>query len=182
MPVIPSQTKHIVRLHAFYTASPSSPRYLVSVTQDSENDNGSGLIGLGPNSGSQVQDAIGDSSGDAVLDRIFRQNTSTPNYLTVLLGRNDDPTTSPTGDLTIGEIMSGHENITSQPKLSVSVLSSSNSANQHWQILLDEDGIIGPAGNDVISELDIETSVSSTSNSKQLTVSSILRITCPHAY
>ena len=147
----------------------------VSVTQNSESDNGDGLIGLGPNSGSQVFDAIGNSTGDAVLDRIFKQNTTTPNYITVLLGRNDDPSESPTGDLTIGEILSGYENITSQPKLSVQVLSSSDSANQHWTILLDEDGIIGPAGDDVISEYDISTNVDSTSNSKQLTVSAFLR-------
>ncbi|KAI0771201.1 acid protease [Trametes elegans] len=131
-----------------------------------------GLIGLGPNTGSQVKEALGASStaGDPVLDRIFRQNTSTPNYITVLLGRIRDPTDPPTGEFTIGELVPGYEDITSQPKLAVSVLETSNDVNQHWQVLLDADGIVGPAGNNVIEELNVKTAVSSTSNSKQLTV------------
>ncbi|KAI0373720.1 acid protease [Pilatotrama ljubarskyi] len=133
---------------------------------------GTGLIGLGPNVGSRVKDALGssDSAGDPVLDRIFRQNTSTPNYITVLLGRLRDPTDPPTGELTVGEMLPGYESVTSQPKLPVSTVSSSNSANQHWQILLDADGIIGPAGNNVIDQFNVQTAVSSTSNNKQLTV------------
>ena len=142
----------------------------VSVAVSTVNRDGSGLIGLGPNYGSQVSDAVGDSSGDAVSDRIFQQNTSTPNYITFLLGRNDDPTDPPTGDLTVGELMSGYENVTSQPKLSVSSVSSAEIENQHWQILLDADGIVGPAGNDVISEFNVQSAVDSTSNKKQLTV------------
>ncbi|KAI1794874.1 acid protease [Ganoderma leucocontextum] len=142
----------------------------ISVAASSDNAAGSGLIGLGPNYGSQVSDAIGTSAGDAVLDRIFKQNTSTPNYITVLLGRTNDPTDPSTGDLTVGEILPGYEQIASQPKLAVSVLASSNSVNQHWQILLDADGIIGPANNNVIDEFDVVTAVSSTSNKKQLTV------------
>lgn len=106
-----------------------------------------------------------------MLDRIFKQNTSTPNYITVLLGRSDDPSESPTGDITVGEIIPGYEAVTSQPQLDVSVLSSQNAVNQHWQILLDSDGIVGPAGNNVIDEFNIQTAVSSTSNKKQLTVS-----------
>ena len=118
-----------------------------------------------------MSEAIGTSAGDAVLDRIFRQNTSTPNYITVLLGRNNDPTDPHTGDLTVGEILPGYEQVTSQPKLPVTVLASSNSVNQHWQILLDADGVIGPANNNVIDEFNVVTAVSSTTNKKQLTVS-----------
>ncbi|KAI0755224.1 acid protease [Daedaleopsis nitida] len=142
----------------------------ISVSESSENPSGTGLIGLGPNFGSQVSDAISDASGDAVLDRIFVQDTSTPNFITFLLGRNDDPTDPPAGDLTIGEVVPGYEAVTSQPKLPVSVLSSSENVNQHWQILLDADGIVGPAGEDVIKEQDIETAVGTTGNKKQLTV------------
>ncbi|EIW59384.1 acid protease [Trametes versicolor FP-101664 SS1] len=133
---------------------------------------GSGLIGLGPNTGSEVKAAIGasNSAGDPVLDRIFRQNTSTPNYITFLLGRIRDPTDPPNGDLTVGELIPGYESVTSQPKLSVSTVAKSNSGNQHWQILLDADGIIGPAGNNVIDQYNVETAVDSTSNDKQLTV------------
>ncbi|KAI0769917.1 acid protease [Fomes fomentarius] len=142
----------------------------ISVSESSENREGSGLIGLGPNYGSQVSDAIGDRSGDAVLDRIFLQNTSTPNYITFLLGRNNDPTDPPAGQFTVGELVPGYEAVTSQPKLPVSILSSNDNVNQHWQVLLDADGITGPAGEDVIDKYDIETGVKSTSNKKQLTV------------
>ncbi|KAI0647783.1 acid protease [Trametes meyenii] len=142
----------------------------IEVAASSSNRAGTGLMGLGPNTGSQVRESVGSSSGDPVLDRIFRQNTSTPNYITVLLGRVRDPTDPPNGELTIGELLPGYESVTSQPKLAVSVLESSNSGNQHWQILLDSDGIIGPAGNNVIDEFNVETAVKSTSNDKQLTV------------
>ncbi|CDO76501.1 hypothetical protein BN946_scf184622.g9 [Trametes cinnabarina] len=142
----------------------------INVSPSRQNPDATGLIGLGPNTGSQVRVALGSSAGDAVLDRIFRQNTSTPNYITVLLGRIRDPTDPPTGELTVGEIIPGYEQVTSQPKLPVSVLSSDNSANQHWQVLLDSDGVIGPAGDNVIDELNVKTVVGSTSNDKQLTV------------
>lgn len=154
----------------------SVPRCKVSVLESSENLEGSGLIGLGPNYGSQVSDAIGDRSGDAVLDRIFLQNTSTPNYITFLLGRNNDPTDPPAGQFTVGELVPGYEAVTSQPKLPVSILSSNDNVNQHWQVLLDADGITGPAGENVIDQYDIETGVKSTSNKKQLTVSTLCNV------
>ncbi len=59
----------------------------VQVTPDSDNKKGTGLLGLGPTSGSNIYATLNTSAGYAVLDRIFLQNTSTPNYLTVLLGR-----------------------------------------------------------------------------------------------
>ncbi|KAI0662199.1 acid protease [Cubamyces menziesii] len=142
----------------------------ISVPVSSQDPDGQGLIGLGPNTGSQVRTSLTSPAGDAVLDRIFQQNTTTPNYITILLGRIRDPTDPPTGDLTVGELLPGYEQITSQPKLPVSVVARDNSGNQHWQILLDADGIIGPAGDNVIEEMNIETVVGSTSNDKQLTV------------
>ncbi|KAI0328918.1 acid protease [Cubamyces sp. BRFM 1775] len=142
----------------------------ISVPVSSQDPDGQGLIGLGPNTGSQVRTSLGSPSGDAVLDRIFQQNTTTPNYITILLGRIRDPTDPPTGDLTVGELLPGYEKVTSQPKLPVSVVARDNAGNQHWQILLDADGIIGPAGDNVIEEMNIETVVGSTSNDKQLTV------------
>ncbi|KAI0785667.1 acid protease [Abortiporus biennis] len=105
---------------------------------------GEGIIGLGPSSSSVVQDTLGASTGNPPLDRIFLQNTSTPNYLSVYLGRSNDPTDPFPGDLTIGSLISGYENVTSQPKLSVTVVKSTNS--QHWGSLLDANGIIGPDG------------------------------------
>lgn len=137
----------------------------MDVPASSSNTVGSGLIGLGPNYGSQVHDAIGNSTGDAVLDRIFQQNTSTPNYLTILLGRDDDPSDKFPGDLTVGEILSGYEAITSQPKLNVSQVSISDIGDQHWQTLLDSNGVIGPDG----KAIDIDTVVKATSDKSQLT-------------
>lgn len=136
----------------------------VEVTASSDNPSGEGLIGLGPNSGSQVYSALGSkSSGAAVVDRIFNQNTSTSNYISVLLGRSDDPDDAFPGDITIGEIISGYENVTSQPK--VEVTSATSSVGQHWQILLDASGILGPDG----EPINVTTGVSGTSNKKQLT-------------
>lgn len=137
----------------------------VQQTPSGSNAAGTGLIGLGPNFGSQVFNAIGDSSGDAVLDRIFKQNTSTPNYITILLGRHDDPTDTFPGDLTVGEVLPGYEAVTSQPKLDVSQVAKNTIGNQHWQTLLDADGVIGPDG----EPISVTTGVSSTPNKKQLT-------------
>ncbi|THG98836.1 hypothetical protein EW026_g3422 [Hermanssonia centrifuga] len=137
----------------------------LDVPESSSNALGTGLIGLGPNYGSQVQQALRNSGGDAVLDRIFQQNTSTPNFITVLLGRDDDPANSFPGDLTVGEILPGYEAITSQPQLEVSHVSINDIGDQHWQTLLDADGVIGPNG----EAIDISTVVATTSNKKQLT-------------
>ena len=92
---------------------------IVQVTPDQSNTDGLGLIGLGPNKGSNVFSAMGSSAGAAVVDRIFRQNTSTPNFISVLLGRYDDPTDTFPGDITVGDVLDGYSNITSQSKLEV---------------------------------------------------------------
>lgn len=141
--------------------------FVVQVNPSSNQPPLTGLIGLGPSTGSSVRAAMGSSAGDPVLDRIFRQNTSASNYITFLLGREEDPSSSDIpGNLTIGEILPGYENITNQPKIDVSVLPSDESDEQHWQVLLDADGILGPDG----SVVDIQTVVSTTSNKNQLTV------------
>jgi hypothetical protein len=88
--IIPDQAFSEFILHSL---SLTNPDFLtVQVTPDSEHPVNIGLIGLGPNKGSAVFDTVGNPSGDAVLDRIFKQNTSTPNFMTVLMGRYDDPT------------------------------------------------------------------------------------------
>lgn len=107
---------------------------------------GSGLIGLGPSRGSNVREALKTAAGNPVLDRIFLTDTSTPNYLTTLLGRSDDPTDLFPGDITVGELVPGFENITQMPKLPVAQVSIRDTGDQHWQILLDKNGIIGPDG------------------------------------
>ena len=81
------------------------------------------------------------------MDRIFLSNTSTPNYLTTLLGRSDDPTDLYPGNITIGEVLPNFENVTHMPKLPVVEVSVHEKDDQHWQILLDKNGITGPDGN-----------------------------------
>ncbi|KAI9466602.1 hypothetical protein BJY52DRAFT_1182155 [Lactarius psammicola] len=51
----------------------------IEVPSGGDAPDGTGLIGLGPNTGSHIQDALGDQpGGDTPLDRIFRQNLTTP--------------------------------------------------------------------------------------------------------
>jgi hypothetical protein len=120
----------------------------VQVTPSDSNPQGSGLIGLGPSSSSNIFSALKSSnvSGDPPLDRIFKMNTSTPNFMTLLLGRNNDPSETFPGDLTVGEILPGYEAISSTPQLSVTVLSSIFANEQHFQVLLDEHGFVLPNG------------------------------------
>lgn len=112
-------------------------------------DDGQGLIGLGPNAGSSIRGALNSGQGNTVIDRIFLQNISTSNFLTILLGRSNDPTDKFPGDITVGEIVQGYENITSQPKLPVTRVPLSNRAGQHWQTFVDENGFVGPDGNSI---------------------------------
>lgn len=51
----------------------------------------SGLIGLGPNEGSAIQEKLDGDAGDTMLNRIFQQNKTTANYITFLLDRKNDP-------------------------------------------------------------------------------------------
>ncbi|KAJ7145260.1 aspartic peptidase domain-containing protein [Mycena filopes] len=139
----------------------------VLVPPDSAHPVGQGLIGLGPSDGSVIFEAFAAADeGNTVLDNIFTQDTSTPNFISFLLGRLNDPSETFPGDLTVGEVMSNYTNITSQPKLAVTEVSASNSANQHFQLLLDANGFIGPDG----SSIPITSVVGATSNKKQATV------------
>jgi hypothetical protein len=119
----------------------------VEVTPSNDSPEGFGLIGLGPSSGSQVLAAVKNSSADPPTDRIFRQDTSVPNFISVLLNRPNDTHATYTGEMTISEVLPLFQNISSQPKVPVSILQSSLSEAQHFSILLDADGIIGPDGN-----------------------------------
>ena len=103
-----------------------------------------GIIGLGPSSSSVVHNKLKTQAGLPVLDNIFLHNTSTPNFISIILGRSDDPDDLYPGDLTIGEVLSPYENITSQPKLDV--FDVKDSGGQHWQALIDVNGILGPDG------------------------------------
>ena len=125
------------------------PRFTVEVTPSSSAPEGQGIIGLGPRFGSVVLAALNSSAGHPPIDRIFSQDTSIPNFISVLLSRPDDTYETYTGELTISEILPEFQSISNQPKVPVSVLQSTSkfSPNQHFSILLDSDGIIGPDGN-----------------------------------
>lgn len=119
----------------------------VEMTASSSSPDGQGLIGLGPRFGSEVLGALNTSAGDPPMDRIFSQNTSIPNFISVLLSRPNDTHEAYQGEMTISEVLPLFQNITSQPKVPVSVLQSKISSDQHFSILLDSNGIIGPDGN-----------------------------------
>jgi hypothetical protein len=107
-----------------------------------------GLIGLGPNEGSAIQEKLDGDAGDTMLNRIFQQNKTTANYITFLLDRKNDPGEPFTGQFTIGEAVKGFENITSQTKLNVETVHKLLEDQQHWQALTDKDKtVIGPDGN-----------------------------------
>ena len=88
-----------------------------------------------------------DFQGDAVLDRIFQQNKTSSNYVTLMLNRNNDPGSTTSGQFTVSELVSGFENITSQPKNSIVTVPGLTDFDQHWQLYTDKNGIIGPDGN-----------------------------------
>ncbi|KAG1901319.1 aspartic peptidase domain-containing protein [Suillus fuscotomentosus] len=105
-----------------------------------------GLIGLGPNSGSSIYKKLDGNSGNNPINRIFEQ-TSSNDYITMMLSRKGDPGSNITGQFTIGELVPGFENITSMPHLSIEKVYRVTDVDQHWQIVTDKNnGIIGPDG------------------------------------
>lgn len=109
----------------------------------------SGLIGLGPNSGSKIGDQISDTSGYSVLNRIFVENSMSSPYITLYLDRANGTAVSNTGMMTIDEVLPQYSNITSYTKLMVDKVHRLTDADQHWQVLTDNNGIIGPDGNTI---------------------------------
>lgn len=140
---------------------------VVFATESADQLPAAGIIGLGPFIGSVITNTLTNGSsivqGLPPLDNIFSQNTTTPNFLTVLLGRVSDPDDNYPGDLTIMDILPGYEDILSQPQLPVTV---AQNGNQHWSTLLDQDGFIGPDG----QPISVKTDVKETKNNKQLTI------------
>ncbi|KAL0581498.1 hypothetical protein V5O48_000556 [Marasmius crinis-equi] len=113
---------------------------------------GNGILGIGPSNSSDILSKLKNSSMDGlpVMDRIFKQNPNTPNYMTLLLSRSQDDTVSRAplldnhpGLLTIGETVPQYKDILNMPKLNVPI---DPMGQQHWQTLLDSNGIIGPDG------------------------------------
>ena len=108
-----------------------------------------GIIGLGPNAESSVRRLLNEgATGDPPLDRIFGQNRTTPNFISFLLSRDPIESPSPLAEqwpaqFTIGEVIPGLEDIKNSTKLPALI---DQYGNQHWETLLDSNGIIGPDG------------------------------------
>lgn len=109
----------------------------------------SGLIGLGPNSGSKIYDDLSGSTGYSVLNRIFVENNVSSPSITFFLDRANGTAVSNNGMLTIDEVLPQFSNITSYTKLMVDKVHRLTDADQHWQVLTDTNGVIGPDGNTV---------------------------------
>ncbi|EAU86016.1 hypothetical protein CC1G_11688 [Coprinopsis cinerea okayama7 len=120
----------------------------LEITPDEIHPQGEGLLGLGPSTGSFIAPLLDGHEGDPPLYRVFNQSLSTPNYFTILLGREKDPTDHFTGSVTIGEVLPEYQSILNETRLRFSNPSpDTGSAHQlHLQVLLDADGIIGPDG------------------------------------
>lgn len=102
-----------------------------------------GIIGLGPSDASAIfREDNNSSAASTLLDNIFHQNTSAPNTLGFLLSRDNDPSGISSTEIAVGEITPGYDNVQSMPHLAVPTTLS-----QHWQVLIDDNGIIGPDGN-----------------------------------
>ncbi|KAI5122263.1 hypothetical protein M0805_007127 [Coniferiporia weirii] len=124
----------------------------INVIPSADNPSTPGLIGLGPSSLSNVRSLVKTSAGDPPLDRIFRQNTSTPNFISVLLERDTDKAAPQTGQLTVGSVIPSYEDVTKQKKLPALV---DQFGIQHWETLLDANGIVGPDGQNITTNTTI---------------------------
>ncbi|KAJ8453482.1 hypothetical protein ONZ51_g13572 [Trametes cubensis] len=107
---------------------------------DPTHPDGQGILGLGPSRLSSILASIGGPAGDPPLDRLFRQTTSLPTYISILLGRSNDPDSTIPGQLTIGEVISNYSEVTRSPQLPIQRID----WDQHWMVALDKGGIIGP--------------------------------------
>ena len=165
LPDTPFLTKRSVRVFNAIANNTKTNFLAVFVTPDQGNVDGTGLIGLGPSSGSNILSTLNSAAGNTPLDSIFLLDLTTPNFLSILLGRADEPGAPFPGDITVGEILPGYENVTSQPQLNVTEVSLSEAGNQHWQALLDADGCIGPDGHPI----PVSTVVEGAPNPDQLT-------------
>ncbi|KDR82581.1 hypothetical protein GALMADRAFT_237973 [Galerina marginata CBS 339.88] len=143
-----------------------SDQAFLEVSPNAKYPDGYGIIGLGPAEGSFISKMLASPAGSPVLDRLFMQNRTSPNYFTILLGRDRDPTDFFSGSITIGEVLNDYAGILNEPHLNITNVPDNMSDDQHLQILLDPDGVIGPNG----KPIPIETEVDQTADKKQATV------------
>ncbi|KLO07895.1 acid protease [Schizopora paradoxa] len=111
-----------------------------------------GILGLGPRFFSiSFYSLAGTPRALMVPDRIFAANPGIPHILTIQYSRilSDDKgaVSQDGGNFTVGTVLSddGLEAVQEQPKLPVSQ-DPSTILHQHWEVLLDADGITGPDG------------------------------------
>ncbi|RXW25328.1 hypothetical protein EST38_g511 [Candolleomyces aberdarensis] len=116
----------------------------IEVAPSSIHPEGHGILGLGPSTGSFITDLV--PTGTPLLSHLFSLNRTTPNFFTILLGRERDPTDHYTGSLTIGEVLPDRNAILDQPRINIVKLPPSRQDQQHLQVLLDRDGLLGPDG------------------------------------
>lgn len=110
-----------------------------------------GLMGIGFDAESIVRSKVGNSGGDTPLSRIFQQNKTTQNFVSLQLDRQNDPTDTITGQITVSELISGYESIASQPMLYIKD-AFMDSSNQHWAVITDNNGVTGPDGSSISVE------------------------------
>ncbi|KAI0775707.1 aspartic peptidase domain-containing protein [Trametes elegans] len=111
---------------------------------------GMGILGLGPSRLSSVLAQLGGPAGAPPLDRLFQQTDSLQSYVSILLGRSNDPDSPIPGQLTIGEVLPEYDAVTASPQLPVERID----WNQHWMVALDKGGIIGPDGEPIRASVD----------------------------
>ncbi|KAG8881980.1 hypothetical protein FRB97_008848 [Tulasnella sp. 331] len=112
-------------------------------------DSGYGLIGLGPTAVSVVLQDLLSVAGAPPMNNIFTQNSTSQNYITFYLSRNDDPADTTAGQMSISEPLPGYESILQQAKLPVALTDAgeiSNKYPEHWKTYTDPNGILGPDG------------------------------------
>jgi hypothetical protein len=69
------------------------------------------------------------------MDNIFQQDPTSPNFITIQLGRSLDASNQFPGTFTFGEVLDGMQDVMNQPKLPLII--SPNSVNQEWLTHLD---------------------------------------------
>lgn len=109
-----------------------------------------GILGLGPSSISLISKRYPKLKGQTPLSRIFTQSTNLERYFTIFLSRSPDvePPISnrEAGRFTLGEVMPVFKDIVNSPKLPVIA---DQYHSQRWEVLLDENGIVGPDGSSI---------------------------------
>ncbi|KAG8854723.1 hypothetical protein FRB96_007408 [Tulasnella sp. 330] len=128
---------------------PSQAFLSVTSSSGTQNDTGTGLIGLGPPIASVLVEQIQTISVEPPMSNIFAQNLTSDNYITLFLSRDDDPESTAISQLTVSEPLPGYESILQQSKLPVPL----NLADeikygeaQYWKTYTDPNGVLGPDG------------------------------------